>query len=410
MHAHVHPSDSVDRSWSVIGIVSFAHGTSHFFHMLIPALFPWIQAEFALSFTALGALTAVFYCVSGIGQAAAGFFVDRFGAVRTLWAGLACFAVAGPILALANSYAGLVLAAVVAGLGNCVFHPADFALLNQRVQERRLGHAFSAHGVAGNLGWAVAPVFMLALAPAMGWRGAAAATCLVAVAAIGILWWQRSALGVVKGRPPAAEPQTGSAVATRTILTQPAVWLSFAFFLTSVAAFGALQNFAPAVLQTLHGLNLATAQLALTTYLVVAAVGLVIGGFLTSYGHAPERLISIVMVLSAMVAAFLALGIGGAEVVLLGMACIGLAAGIAGPSRDLLVRRSTLATLSKDAYGRVYGIVYSGLDTGLALSPLFFGWLLDRGQPAAVLLAVGCLQLLAVVAAVSVVRVTRKTP
>jgi MFS family permease len=86
------------------------------------------------------------------------------------------------------------------------------------------------------------------------------------------------------------------------------------------------------------------------------------------------------------------------------MAVIGLAIGLAGPSRDLLVRRVTLAGLGKSAYGRVYGLVYSGLDVGLAASPVLFGWLLDHGMPRGVLLGVAALQVVAVVAALVIAR------
>ncbi|HYY52847.1 MAG TPA: MFS transporter, partial [Myxococcales bacterium] len=159
----------------VMSLVAFAHGTSHFFHLVIPSLFPWLMAEFNLSFTRAGTLTTAFFVVSGIGQAAAGFAVDRYGAQKVLSAGLALLALSALALASAQGYPALVAAAVLAGAGNAVFHPADFTVLNRRVSTARLGHAFSAHGVAGNVGWGVAPVLMAAIASAAGWRTAALA-------------------------------------------------------------------------------------------------------------------------------------------------------------------------------------------------------------------------------------------
>ena len=84
----------------------------------------------------------------------------------------------GLLAALAQGYAGLLLAAALAGLGNSPFHPVDFTILNKRVSPPRLGHAFSVHGISGNLGWAVAPVFLLGVAQrdrlvALGAGGAA---------------------------------------------------------------------------------------------------------------------------------------------------------------------------------------------------------------------------------------------
>src|SRR5215471_16902396 len=130
----------------VISLVGFAHGTSHFFHLVLPSLFPWLMRDFGLNFTQAGSLTAAFFVVSGIGQALAGFVVDRFGAQRVLWGGIGLFSIAGIVLGSATSYGMLVAAAMLAGAGNSVFHPADFTVLNRRVSQPRLGHAFSVHG------------------------------------------------------------------------------------------------------------------------------------------------------------------------------------------------------------------------------------------------------------------------
>ena len=146
----------------------FGHGVSHFFHLMIPPLFPWLMRDFGLNFTQAGAMMTVFFVVSGVGQALAGFLVDHVGARRVLLAGIAMFALAALTLGLAQNYPALLLAAGLAGLGNSVFHPADFTLLNRNVSAGRLGHAFSVHGLTGNLGWALAPVFMTGIAAVRG--------------------------------------------------------------------------------------------------------------------------------------------------------------------------------------------------------------------------------------------------
>jgi MFS family permease len=141
----------------VIGLVGLAHGTSHFFHLMLPPLFPWLMKDFSLSYTEAGMLMTVFFVVSGVGQAVAGFVVDRIGARPVLFAGIGMLALSGIVLGVATTYPMLMLAAAVAGCGNSIFHPADFTLLNRRVAQPRLGHAFSVHGLSGNLGWAIAP-------------------------------------------------------------------------------------------------------------------------------------------------------------------------------------------------------------------------------------------------------------
>ncbi len=65
----------------IIGLVGLGHGTSHFFHLLLAPLFPWLKDAFGLSYAELGLLMTVFFIVSGVGQAAAGFVVDSIGAV-----------------------------------------------------------------------------------------------------------------------------------------------------------------------------------------------------------------------------------------------------------------------------------------------------------------------------------------
>ncbi len=148
-------SSSIRHDAEVIGLVGLAHGTSHFFHLMLPPLFPWLMKDFNLSYTEAGLLMTTFFVISGIGQALAGFIVDKVGSRPVLFFGIGLLAFSGVILGLSNSYAMLLLTAAVAGLGNSIFHPADFTLLNRRVAQPRLGHAFSVHGLSGNLGWAV---------------------------------------------------------------------------------------------------------------------------------------------------------------------------------------------------------------------------------------------------------------
>ncbi|HRH75677.1 MAG TPA: MFS transporter, partial [Zoogloea sp.] len=223
----------------VIALVGFAHGVSHFFHLLLPPLFPWLMPEFGLDFVGIGSTMTVFFVVSGVGQALSGLAVDRFGPVRVLAAGISCFIAAGVLLAQADSFAALMLVAAVAGLGNSVFHPCDFTILNRNVSTPRLGHAFSVHGLSGNLGWALAPVFMTGIAAHSGWRVAALAAGLLAVPALAlIVLGRRHLVDESRDAAPAGRPVT-----TLEILKVGPVWMCFAFFFLLTMAFGAFQNF-----------------------------------------------------------------------------------------------------------------------------------------------------------------------
>ena len=395
----------------VIGLIGFAHATSHFFHMLLPPLFPWLMPEFNLSFTQAGATMTVFFVVSGVGQALSGFVVDRIGPRRVLLAGIACFVLAALLLSVANSYAMLLAVGAAAGLGNCVFHPADFTVLNRKVSTARLGHAFSMHGLSGNLGWAIAPVFLAGIAAAASWRMAALGAAGLGAAAWLVIWLRREATDLSGIAANAMDASAGAKVSpagtasTFGFLGVGAVWMCFCFFLVVTAAFGALQNYATPVMHEIYGLPLAAAAATLTAFLLGGAVGIAGGGVLASRSGAHDRQIAAALAAAAAVALAIASGVLPSWSVLPAMGVMGFCGGIAGPSRDLLVRRAATARFGQQAFGRIYGFVYSGLDVGLAISPLLFGPLMDGGRFGAVLVGVALLQGAAILTALRVGRV-----
>jgi MFS family permease len=385
---------------TIISLVGFAHGTSHFFHFVLPPLFPWLMREFDLSFTQIGAAMTVFFVVSGIGQALAGFVVDRVGGLRVLCGGVALLSLGGLAYAAAQSYAMLLAAAALAGIGNSVFHPADYTLLNRRISTPRLGHAFSVHGLSGSLGWAAAPVFVLAIAETMGWRAACVGASIVGFLALAFLFANRRLLEDASTTMPLEAPQRkGGSLA---FLGVGVVWLCFAFFFLAVMAFGGLQNFAPTILERTYGVTLAFATTALTAYLLGSAAGLAAGGFFASKGEHQDRLVAVALSGAALCSILLAIGAIEAWSIVSLMALMGFGVGFSGPSRDILVRRAATSSFGSGAFGRVYGFVYSGIDGGLALAPLVFGPLMDAGRYAHVLWGVAVLQTMAIGAALAV--------
>ncbi|HYL18624.1 MAG TPA: MFS transporter, partial [Burkholderiales bacterium] len=258
----------------VIGTIGFAHGTSHFFHLLLPPLFPWLMRDFSLNFTEVGALMTIFFIISGVGQALSGFAVDRLGPRRVLFFGVSMLALSGFTLAIATHYWMLAVCAGFAGLGNSVFHPVDFTILNRRVSHERLGHAFSVHGLSGNLGWALAPVFMAGIAGLSNWHWSGLGAGLLATSVLAVLIWQRNNLDVHESTAHAAQaPQLQQTASTFAFLQSSAVWLCFSFFFVTTLALGALQNFSPTLLNKIYGLSLAAATSCLTAYLLGGAMG-----------------------------------------------------------------------------------------------------------------------------------------
>jgi len=383
---------------TVISLVGFCHGTSHFFHFVLPTLFPWLMRDFDLTFTQVGSTMTVFFVVSGIGQALAGFVVDRFGALRVLYGGVALLATAALAIALSQNFAMLLGAAALAGLGNSVFHPADFTLLNRSVSTSRLGHAFSVHGLSGSLGWAAAPVFVAAIAETLGWRAAATGASIVGFLALSFLFLNRRQM--VEGAQTAEVRKDRGG--TFAFLGVGVVWLCFLFFLLAVMAFGALQNFAPPILERAYGVTLTFAASGLTAYLLGNAAGIAAGGFFASRGVHQERLVAVALAFAALCAIALASSMVPAWSIVALMGLMGFGSGFTGPSRDILVRRAATSTFGQAAYGRVYGFVYSGIDVGLALAPLAFGPLMDAARYSDVLWGVAILQTLAIAAALAV--------
>ena len=383
---------------AVIGLVGLAHGTSHFSHLLLAPLFPLFMRDFGLSYSDVGLLMTIFFIISGSGQAMAGFVVDRIGARPVLFAAISCFLLASLVASMVTGYMGLVLVAVLAGLGNAPFHPADFTILNQRVSAPRLGHAFSAHGLTGNLGWALAPVFLVGITALTDWRTAYHAASLLYVAVLALLFWQRDKLRTEVHVRHADAPK-GSDLA---FMKLPVVWWCFSFFLLSTMTLAVVQSFAPSILRAVHGVSVEAATFTISAYMLCGAFGMLVGGFVAAYTKQSDRVVAVSMSAGAALLLLCATGWLGASGTMVALAATGFAVGVGGPSRDMMIKKAT----PKGATGRVYGTVYSGLDVGFAVSPMIFGGFMDRGWYALTLTGAAVALFISVYAAIGVGRRT----
>lgn len=388
----------------MIGLVGLAHASSHFGHLLLPLMFPVFKQEFGLSYSELGLLMTVFFVVSGVGQATSGFVVDRLGARPLLFGALALFALSCVLASLVTGYVGLLGVAALAGLANATFHPVDFTILNQRVSAPRLGYAFSAHGLTGNLGWALAPVFFASMGLAFGWRNAYLAAAALYGVVFVLLYIQRDLLSTEVVRHAEGVPK----VHDMAFMKLPVVWWCFGFFLLSTMTLAVVQGFSVSILKAMHGISFEAATFTLTAYMLSGAAGMFVGGFIATKTERSDRVVALAMAAGAVLMALCGTGWLGAIATMVVLAITGFAIGIGGPSRDMMIKRAT----PKGATGRVYGLVYSGLDTGFALSPVVFGVFMDRGWYGATLMGAALVLLLSVAAAVGVGRrtVTRVSP
>lgn len=369
------------RDWKVIALIGLLHGGSHFYQLVLPSLYLSLNRDFGYSFAELGFLATVFFVVSGFGQASSGFVVDQLGARPVLRFGLACMVVSALLISVANAYWVFVLAALIGGAGNSVFHPVDFSIINQNVSQRRLGHAFSIHGVSGNLGWALTPVFITFFIVQTGsWRFAAAAAAVVLFCLFLSTFIGASLLATpvaqndvqAQERSRAARPGLGAKL--RMLLKNPALWGAFLFFAFTSGAMSSVQNFTIPILGSLYDVGKEWASSALSLYMLSAGAGLLLGGFLAGSTDRTERIVAGSLATSGLVFIALAMGVLPPGLAIAGLCVAGFLSGMAGPSRDMLVRRVT----PKGALGSVYGLVYSGMDVGSALGPVLHGFMLDH--------------------------------
>lgn len=373
-------SRRVGRDRRITGLIGLAHASSHFYQLTLPPLFPLLRESFGVSYTELGALLTLFYVVSGLSQTVAGFLVDKVGARVVLFGGVGLLAGSMLLAGLAPSFWVLVPLVGLAGLGNSVFHPADYSILTASVDEARLGRSYSIHTLGGNLGWAAAPVTLLSLSAWFGWRAAlvtvgAAGLVILALLILNRDLFQSTARPADKTeveKPGDAMPLGNSL----RFLLSPPILLCFCYFAALAMVSISMQSFLPATLNAHLGTSLTVASSAVTAYLLAAAVGILLGGYLADRTDRHEWLIAIGLSLAAAMVALLG-SIAVSDLLLVALAgAAGFFQGTTTPSRDMLVRSVT----PRAATGRAFGLVYSGLDAGSATAAPVIGYLLDHGQ------------------------------
>jgi FSR family fosmidomycin resistance protein-like MFS transporter len=367
----------VRRDGRIIALVAGAHFWSHVLQLALPPLFPILHDAFGVSFTELGLVMTVFYVASGAGQTLAGILVDRYGAHTLLLAGMAALSTGIVLYGLSPSYWMLLPIAVLAGLGNSVFHPADLAILSHKVQEQRHGRAYGMHSVLGALGYAAAPAFVTVVAAHFGWRAAliacglgSGAWTILALANVECLAWRADRAAVGRQR-------TAATADYLRVFTSPVVLMGFSFFALMSFSSQGIQAFGITSFHSGYGLSLALATSAVTAYLAGYAAGTFGGGFLadrTTRHHwvamAGTGGGSVMMLAVAVLA-------GAGWIVLPLMFLAGIGYGVTQPSRDVLIRQAARGA----GTGSIFGFVYSGFDLGSCLGPLVFGALLDHQMP-----------------------------
>jgi MFS transporter, FSR family, fosmidomycin resistance protein len=367
----------VRRNLQVLALIGSGHAVSHFYLLALPPLFPLLRDELDVSYAALGLLVTAFNVATGAAQIPAGFLVDRFGARRLLLFGLGVMGGAMLALGFAPSYWPMLALIALAGIGNSVFHPADYAILSASVERAWLGRAFSIHTFTGNLGFMLAPAGMIALAALLGWRAALSAAGVLAFVVLGAMLAWGEVLREDTGSTDQIRHKPDRSRAGAPFLLSGPVLLLFLFYVLTAMFTSGVHSFSVTALNGLWGTELAVANVILSSFLTASAAGILLGGLIADRTHRYAALT--VAVFGA--AAALTLIPGLVPLPWIAMAglfvAIGLLQGSARTSRDMLVRRVT----PPGATGRVFAFVMTGLNVGAAVTPVLFGLLLDLGEP-----------------------------
>lgn len=384
---------------SLLSQVSIVHFISHVHMMILPALMPLMSTTTELSFVQIGFAISVFGIVSAIVQAPIGFFVDKLGPKRVLMAGLLLGSFSFISIGLVNHYAWLVFAMGLAGVANGVYHPSDYALLSQNIEDERMGRAFSMHTFSGFLGTAITPIIAIAIASITSISFAFVLTGGIGLVSVIILLPQAKRKTTTQGDTRSVSRLTQAKsqphISKRSLFTA-SLFLMFLLFLLMSLSGGAVQNFSVSALVTDYAFTLAEANIALTAFLLLNAAGVLVGGQLADYTQRHGLIAAIALVITAFLAMSVAtLPFSNLALVIV-MAVMGGLSGIIAPSRDMLVR----AAAPVGAEGRAFGLVSTGFNFGSTIGPILFGWLIDHGHARGIFWAAAVFMLLTALIAI----------
>jgi MFS family permease len=360
-----------DTSLRTLAAISTAHWVSHFHLFVLPMLFPFLKEQHGVGYIELGFALTTFGVVSGFTQAPIGYLADHIGARKVLLMGLTLGGIALIMLGLHLSYPWLIGSAVLLGLANSVYHPADYAILSAHMDEARMGRAFSIHTFAGFLGGAVAPAIMAALVATTGGLGA-----LIVAGAVGPLV---ALLLVVVGIPDAsaADRHINGVQPPRQSIVTPTIMVLTIFFMLLGLSNAGIGNFGVVALMSGYDVSFSAANIALTAFLGSSAIGVLAGGFLADRTQRHGQVAAACFALNAVIVFVIAMVPLPSLLLTAAMAIAGFLGGVIAPSRDMLVRNAA----PPGAAGRAFGVVSTGFNFSGILSPLLFGWIMDQNMP-----------------------------
>jgi MFS family permease len=359
-----------DTTLRTLSLISLAHWVSHYYLLVLPMLFPFLKQQLGVSYIDLGFAITVSAVVSGLTQAPLGYIVDHLGARKILLLGLCLHGGAFILLAFHLTYSWLIACAVLIGIANSVYHPCNYAILSEHMDDARMGRAFSIHTFAGFVGGALAPAIVAALVTTVGGTGA-----LIVSGAMGLLI---AFLLITIGVPDAGAKhrRDGARPARVSVITPALIILTIFFMLLGLSSAG-INNFGVVALMNGYGESFSTANIALTAFLGSSAIGVLFGGFLADRTRRHGQVAAGCFIIEAAIVILIAAVTLPPVLLLAAMTAAGFLGGVIAPSRDMLVRNAAPA----GAAGRAFGLVSTGFNFSGILSPILFGWIMDQNMP-----------------------------
>jgi FSR family fosmidomycin resistance protein-like MFS transporter len=261
----------------LLGALSFCHLLNDMIASLVPAIYPVFRDVFRLDYAQVGLITLTYQCTASVFQPLVGLYTDRKPKPYSLAVGM-CVTFAGIVLlARATSFAALLVAAALIGVGSAVFHP-EASRVARMASGGRHGFAQSLFQVGGNLGSSLGPLLAAFIVVprgqgSIGWFTLAALLAIVLLVRVGA-WY--------KSRHEAVQAKSRAAAALIAPLPARKIALSLAILLALIFSkffyTAGLTNFYTFYLIDRFGLSIRNAQFYLFAFLAAIAVGTLIGG------------------------------------------------------------------------------------------------------------------------------------
>ncbi|HYC64980.1 MAG TPA: MFS transporter [Reyranellaceae bacterium] len=346
---------------------------------LLNALYPLLQAQFGLSYAAVGALKTVYSGAMAAGQIPSGMLAERFGAVRVLALGTALVGVGYALAGISGSLIGVVAGLLLAGLGGSTQHPIASSLVAAAFTGRRSRTALGTYNFSGDLGKVALPVLFALVAAALGWRDALIIIAIMAAVGAGVIF------ATLPVRAAAAKSES-AVVAGRD--RPQAYWLLFAIHIADDLVRTGFLIFLPFLLRD-KGADLPTIGLGLSLLFAGGAAGkLAMGWVGARLGVVPSVILTEVAT-TLLILALLPLSLPLALVLLpaVGLMLNGTSSVLYGTVPEFV---------SEKKRTRAFAIFYTGGSVAGAVGPFLFGLVGDQiGLPAA-LSVVACVALITV--------------